>query len=278
MASKLSQATRADSTLAAGFTPSAAAPRGAYMRVGQAGGTLQPRLLAEVKWIVVSVLVLLGTLALATYHKTDPAWSTSGLTGEVNNAVGRLGAWSADLSMYLFGLSAWWFVILGAVFVWRAWQRRHGDVVFVMPGWARALGFVVLLLASCAIEGSRLSWLSVSLPHVQGGAIGAMLGSAVTAVAGFTGGSLILLMALLAGISLFFSFSWLALAERIGAWIETRLEARRLAKEVDQDRELGKQAAEFRFEEVKEVVQAREEAPPIRLEPQQTVVARRERG
>jgi S-DNA-T family DNA segregation ATPase FtsK/SpoIIIE len=281
MANKLSPATQGQSTLGAGFTPSAVTPRGAYVRVGQAPEGLQPRLLAEVKWIVVSVLVLLGTLALATYHKTDPAWSTSGLTGEVRNAAGRLGAWSADLSLYLFGLSAWWFVVLGAVFVWRAWQRRHGDVVFVMPGWARALGFVVLLLASCAIEGSRLSWLASAtaghLPHVAGGAIGATLGPAVTAVAGFTGGSLILLVALLAGISLFFSFSWLTAAERIGAWIETRMEARRLAKEVDQDRELGKQAAEFRFEEVKEVVQAREEAPPIRIEPQKTVVARSER-
>jgi S-DNA-T family DNA segregation ATPase FtsK/SpoIIIE len=274
MASKTAQT---DSTLGAGFTPSAVTPRGAYMRVGQAPANKPPRLLAEVKWIFVAFLVLLGTLALATYRKTDPAWSTSGLTGEVHNAVGRLGAWSADLTMYLFGLSAWWFVVLGAVFVWRAWQRRHGDVVFVMPGWARALGFVMILLSSCAIEATRMSWLSVDLPYVPGGAMGAMFGQAATAVAGFTGGSLLLLVALLAGISLFFSFSWLALCERIGAWVETKLEARRIAKETEQDRELGKQAAEFRFEELKEVVQAREEAPPIRIEPQKTIVARSER-
>jgi DNA segregation ATPase FtsK/SpoIIIE, S-DNA-T family len=272
-----SKTTQTNSTLAAGFTPSAAAPRGAYMRVGQAPATQPPRLLAEVKWIFVSFLVLLGSLALGTYHKTDPAWSTSGLSGQVHNAVGRLGAWAADLSMYLFGLSAWWFIVLGAVFVWRAWQRRHGDVVFVMPGWARALGFVMILLASCALEASRISWLSVSLPHVQGGAIGAVLGQAASAVAGFTGGSLLLLVALLAGISLFFSFSWLHASERIGAWLESKLEARRIAKETEQDRELGKQAAEFRFEELKEVAQAREDAPPMRIEPQKTVVARSER-
>jgi DNA segregation ATPase FtsK/SpoIIIE, S-DNA-T family len=274
MASKTAQS---DSTLGAGFTPSAVTPRGAYVRVGQAPDAKPPRLLAEVKWIFVSFLVLLGTLALATYRKTDPAWSTSGLTGEVHNAVGRLGAWSSDLSMYLFGLSAWWFVILGAVFVWRAWQRRHGDVVFVMPAWARAVGFVMILLSSCAIEGTRLSWLSATLPFGPGGAIGLTLGQAATAVAGFTGGSLLLLVALLAGISLFFSFSWLALCERIGAWVESKLEARRVAKETEQDRELGKQAAEFRFEELKEVVQAREEAPPIRIEPQKTVVPRSDR-
>jgi DNA segregation ATPase FtsK/SpoIIIE, S-DNA-T family len=274
MASKTAQS---DSTLGAGFTPSAVTPRGAYVRVGHAPDAKPPRLLAEVKWIFVSFLVLLGTLALATYRKTDPAWSTSGLTGEVHNAVGRLGAWSSDLSMYLFGLSAWWFVILGAVFVWRAWQRRHGDVVFVMPAWARAVGFVMILLSSCAIEGTRLSWLSATLPFGPGGAIGLTLGQAATAVAGFTGGSLLLLVALLAGISLFFSFSWLALCERIGAWVESKLEARRVAKETEQDRELGKQAAEFRFEELKEVVQAREEAPPIRIEPQKTVVPRSDR-
>ena len=237
----------------------------------------EPRFLAELKWIVVSVLVLLLILALFSYKKTDPAWSTSGLDGSVQNAIGLMGAWSSDLLLYLFGLSAWWWAVLGCVYVWRAWKRAHGGIELDMPAWARALGFGLVLLASCAIEGSRLSWVHAQLPHAPGGAVGYSIGSMLTNVIGYTGGSLLLIVALFTGLSLFFSFSWLNVAEAIGSFIESRINRHRLAQEEDQDRAIGESLAEQRFEAVREVFERREEAPPIRIEPQKVVVPRSER-
>ena len=47
-------------------------------------------------------------LALLTYSPFDPAFSTSGAHGPLANWGGRLGAYLADASYYVFGLSAWW--------------------------------------------------------------------------------------------------------------------------------------------------------------------------
>jgi S-DNA-T family DNA segregation ATPase FtsK/SpoIIIE len=237
----------------------------------------EPRFLAELKWIVVSVVVLLLILALFSYKKSDPAWSTSGLDGSIQNAIGLLGAWTSDLLLYLFGLSAWWWAVLGCVYVWRAWKRAHGGITLVMPAWARVTGFALILFASCAIEASRLSWLHATLPHAPGGVLGYSTGQNLTNVIGYTGGSLVLIVALLSGFSLFFSFSWLTVAETIGTFIETRINRRRLAQEADQDRAIGESLAEQRFEAVREVFERREEEPPVRIEPQKVLVPRSER-
>ena len=80
------------------------------------GPALSPRferLLRESRWLL--VLAVLGYLALvlASYTKTDPGWSFSGTGAPVGNRGGDVGAWLADLLLYLFGLSAWWLVVAG---------------------------------------------------------------------------------------------------------------------------------------------------------------------
>ena len=239
----------------------------------------EPRFLAELKWIVVSVVVLLLILALATYSKTDAAWSTSGLGGELSNAIGPAGAFVSDLLLYLFGLSAWWWVVLGVLFVSRAWRRAHGGLALSMPAPARAAGFALILLGCAALEGTRLSWLHphLSLPHAPGGSIGYALGNGLTNTIGFTGGTLVLLVMLLAGLSMLFCFSWLSVSERIGTFIENRLQRRVMEQEAQEDRAIGEHAAEERAEALREEVLKREEGPKIRIEPQKVVVPRSER-
>ena len=51
-------------------------------------------------------------LILATYQRTDPAWSHAGAGALARNAGGRVGAVGADVLLYLFGMSAWWLVAL----------------------------------------------------------------------------------------------------------------------------------------------------------------------
>ena len=68
--------------------------------------------------LLAGVLVLgFWLLALLTYSPQDAAWSTSGGGMALANRSGRLGAWLADASYYLFGFSAWWLMALGL----RAW-------------------------------------------------------------------------------------------------------------------------------------------------------------
>src|SRR5690606_41618699 len=43
-------------------------------------------------------------VCLATYSPSDPGWSNAGsLTAPLNNAGGRVGAWTADVLLGLFG-------------------------------------------------------------------------------------------------------------------------------------------------------------------------------
>ena len=61
--------------------------------------------------------LVLVFLSLVSYQVSDPAWSTSGASPQVNNWVGRFGAWLADLSYFALGYSAWWCWAAGL----RAW-------------------------------------------------------------------------------------------------------------------------------------------------------------
>ncbi len=66
-------------------------------------------------------------IALATYSHGDPAWSQSTTQIQVHNAAGRVGAWVADVLLYLFGYAAYLFplvVVRRAVDVWKQTTRN----------------------------------------------------------------------------------------------------------------------------------------------------------
>src|SRR5690606_24786656 len=134
---------------------------------------------------------------------------------------GVVGAYVADLMLYLFGLSAYWWIVLCAALV--AWGfRRIEDVPESdRRSYAVALGgFLILLLASSGIEAMRLYSVKAVLPLAPGGMAGAVLGNVVSQTLGFTGGTLILLLMFAAGLSLFSGVSWLTIIERVGDWTE----------------------------------------------------------
>ncbi|WP_241129425.1 DNA translocase FtsK 4TM domain-containing protein, partial [Achromobacter xylosoxidans] len=69
-------------------------------------------LLREARWILFAALAAWLTLVLATWSAADPGWSHSVPAGVIHNKGGTLGAYLADILLYLFGFSAWWWVIL----------------------------------------------------------------------------------------------------------------------------------------------------------------------
>ncbi len=74
----------------------------------------------------------------------------------MSNPGGRFGAWLADLLYYLFGMSAWWWVIfLGYGLVWGFRRLRHELRADKRSFFIILSGFLVVLLASSAIESLR---------------------------------------------------------------------------------------------------------------------------
>lgn len=86
--------------------------------------------LHEARWLVLAAVALYLTMVLGGYDRADPGWSHAGVSDALANPGGRFGAWLADLALFLFGLSAWWWVVLlvGGC-VWLARSRDRKSVV-----------------------------------------------------------------------------------------------------------------------------------------------------
>ncbi len=225
-------------------------------------------LLRESWWLAFLAVALYLLLVLLSFHKADPGWSHSVTTDRLGNAGGLAGAYVADLLLFMFGISAyWWAALCGALVLW---SFRRIETVIETDRRSHAvmlIGFVVLLVASCGIESLRLYTLQAELPGAPGGALGAMVGNGLATVAGFTGGTLLLLVLLAGGFSLFTGISWLSVIERLGDWSEriyayvvTRLQERA-------DRKVGAEAVVARKDAVEDNKKKFEAHEPVRIEP-----------
>src|SRR6476469_7198807 len=123
------------------------------------------RLLRESWWLLVAACFLYLALTLFTYTKSDPGWSFSGTGAPIANRGGVAGAWLSDLLLYLFGLSAWWWVVGGVVLVVAGFRRiADPELSTDHPLSLGALGFAMTLTASAALEALRFYTLTLTLP------------------------------------------------------------------------------------------------------------------
>ena len=72
-------------------------------------GTTATRLLPlrEIAVIGLVTVALFLVLAISSYSPTDPGFSYSSASSDTHNLFGTLGAYFADLSLYLFGWIAY---------------------------------------------------------------------------------------------------------------------------------------------------------------------------
>jgi len=234
--------------------------------------------LREAGWILLLAIGAYLALVLASYHRGDPGPFFSGSAAPVANRGGVAGAWIAEALLYLFGLSAWWWVALAGFGILRLYRRVETWELLNRHTLAVSLaGFAVLLAASSALEALRLHSLGAQLPLAPGGVLGAVLGSFVSTALGFTGGTLLLLALVASGLSLFTGLSWLRLSELIGAGIESAWAMARARVEARRDREEGRIAALEREEKVEEAKKIFEDHEPIRIEMPPVMVPKSER-
>ena len=225
-------------------------------------------LLRESWWLALIAVALYLLLVLFTYDKADPGWSHSVRASSIHNAGGVIGAYVADLLLYVFGVSAYWWVVLCAMLVRWGFRRIEQAPEEDRRSHAVALaGFIALLMSSAGIEAIRLYSLKAALPLAPGGMIGALVGEGLANALGFTGGTLILLTLFAGGLSLFTGLSWLAAIERVGDGAE-RSVVWAIGKWHEwQDRRAGEQAVIERKEVVEVSKKKLEIHQPVRIEP-----------
>jgi S-DNA-T family DNA segregation ATPase FtsK/SpoIIIE len=235
-------------------------------------------LLREAKWLVLVALAAYLLLVFSTFHKSDPGWSHSATEALTRNAGGVVGAWLSDLMLYLFGMSAYWWIVLCVYVVIWGYRTLEGKPLIDRRPMALALGgFTLVVLASAALEHLRLHSLQAELPLYPGGLLGHAIGNAIAAAAGFTGATLVLLTLLAVGFSLFTGVSWLTVSEYAGWALEAAYGRVLLAWERRRDRKLGELAREEREIVVETEKRRVEEHPPLRIEPPVVEIKKSER-
>ncbi|MEC5213657.1 S-DNA-T family DNA segregation ATPase FtsK/SpoIIIE [Polaromonas sp. CG_9.5] len=237
--------------------------------------------------------LLFWLAALLSYSPQDAAWSTSG-SPEVASGVlvaaknwgGHLGAWVADASYFLFGFSVWWALAAGC----RAWlisltrglrddkqislqSRRASRIRF----W---LSLLVLLVASAALEWSRLYRFEFRLPDHAGGVIGYFLGNLSVKWLGFAGSGLIFIALGVIAVASVFNFSWAHVALSLGGRIDRLMISLRAKRELAADLAVGKKAAREREETlIDERIEIEEHHPvPIIIKPPLEALTKAERS
>ncbi len=240
------------------------------------------RLLAETRWIVGALLALALFAILITYSASDPSFTHTVSNANVTNIGGRVGAWVADIALLLFGVSAYLIVFGLVVWVVRGFRALHRAAAGAdplsdeLPAWAHALGFVLLIAGALGLESLRLA-LSASLPGSAGGVFGNAIAQFVRAGLGYTGATVLFLAAIAIGLSLFLDFSWLAVAERVGRFIEGFSRRAELRREEEEDRAIGEAASKVREAALVEERERIEDAPPVHIERPPTAVKPSER-
>jgi S-DNA-T family DNA segregation ATPase FtsK/SpoIIIE len=225
-------------------------------------------LLREAKWLVLIALAAYLLLILATYRRSDPGWSHSATGASIGNAGGVVGAWLSDILLYLFGMSAYWWIALCLYVVVWGYRRLDGSTLIDRRPLAIATaGFLLLLLGSAALEGLRLHGLAGDLPLAPGGLVGSAASKPIAAAFGFTGATLVLLTLAAVGLSLFTGISWIAFSEHVGALLEAGYAAAVRAWDHRRDRKLGALAREEREFAVEADRKREEDHPPLRIEP-----------
>lgn len=243
------------------------------------------RLLSEARWLGFAVISVYLTLIFFTFSVQDPGWSHATSINRASNWGGLIGAWLADLFLYIFGFSAWWFCVALIALVWVSYKQLANRFLLqktVNPAHRyepliRGCGFVLLMLGSSGLEFVRMYTLKAQLPRAPGGVLGELFGGSAQTAFGFNGSTLIMLMLFGLGFSLCFHVSWMAVAEKLGGALEGIAEWAVAFYAARQDRKVGQEAAVKR-----EVVVVQErariiESPPIHIEPQVVVVPRSER-
>jgi len=249
-------------------------------RLRSTEATLAPRfvrLLRESGWFLIVVTFVYLALILVTYNKSDPGWSFSGSGAPLQNKGGVVGAWLADLLLYLFGLSAWWWVAAGVVLVVSGYRRLTHEAPERHHPWLAIPGFALVLLASASLEALRLYRLPALLPNAPGGALGDVIGTGLSHALGFNGATLLLIALFGIGWSLLSGMSWLRLMERVGGGIERTLAWARRRREAQRDRVIGDAAFEVREQVVEAARETIDDREPVMIVPAALAVTKSER-
>ena len=192
-------------------------------KYGAASGSQVVRYLKETSFIFMAAGALFVALSLFTYHPSDPGWSQAVSVSEIGNGGGIVGAYIADMLLYIFGYPGYLFPLIFIFDGWRIFKSRRLELpVRRLLLAVRITGFILLFCGCCALAwlhlqaGALLPVHAAGQTSSAGGILGIALGEFLFNAFGFSGSTLLMLAALLVGITLYAELSWLWLIDKTG--------------------------------------------------------------
>ena len=190
---------------------------------GTLSGIPVVRYAREIGFIFIVAGALFVALSLFTYHPSDPGWSQAVSVSEIRNDGGIVGAWIANILLYLFGYPGYLFPLVIVFDGWRIFKSRRANapVSYLLVA-MRSCGFILALCGCCALAWMHLRAGAHLPPHLAdqsssaGGILGFALGPILYGVFGYAGSTLLMFTMLLAGLTMYSGLSWLWLIERTG--------------------------------------------------------------
>ena len=255
-------------------------------RATKATNTRQPELrlssqvhraLREGALYVFGALGLILWFALFTYNSADPGPFQTTTSDIVQNGVGRVGAWVADLLFTGFGRPAYLFTVMVFFLGWMLYREQKTQIKLTRLDFGlRFAGFVATLATSCAL--ATLHFSPVGFNETAGGIIGQSLGNWLAGLMKLLGASVLLFCLWVASVSLFLGISWINVMDRVGRWSLLMFEKARVKIDEWRDRAEGRRSAAARQDivSVEKKLKANREKP--RIEPVMSTLEPSERA
>jgi len=224
----------------------------------------------EVSMIILAALSIYLFIALLSFHPSDPGWSHAVSTDNLKNNAGEMGAWIADILLYLFGYIGYLFPIIFAYSGWRLFMsRQRNEPLNYLRYSIRIFGLLFLLIGGCG-----LAWLyfqaGAGLPyevHGAGGVLGDAAGSKLSIIFGSTGSTLMMLTMFLIGITLLTGLSWLWVMDVTGHWTLRLLSYGSRIRSRIKENIIGREARRRREIIIKNEQEKIIDREPVKIEP-----------
>ena len=222
----------------------------------------QKRGLKEVALILFSAIAVFLFVALYTYNASDPAWSHSTDSTVTVNASGKVGAWFADISYFLFGYLAYMFPAMMLYIGIRIFRKKpHVGTPNRFQFLLTSTGLIISVVCATGIAAMHFHATVTEMPANSGGLLGTQVSEILVNIFNPLGATLFMLALLLTGLNLI-GVSWLKLIDMTGLIIVTSLKKvrehfaeKKIAKQAKQERQVS-------VEKEKAIV-AKREAPKI---------------
>jgi S-DNA-T family DNA segregation ATPase FtsK/SpoIIIE len=169
----------------------------------------------EVGMIMSCAFSFFVLVALASFHPADPGWSQAGLESDVQNMVGPVGAYVADVLLFTFGITAF---LVPFVLAFAGWfMFLHIKSLIELDYLTIALRLIGVLLLVFGFTGIASINFDDFYGVSAGGAMGDIISAALVPYFNFVGSILLLLCFFCTGFTLATGISWFKLVDSIGA-------------------------------------------------------------